>query len=122
MFTKKVTYTDFIGNERTEELNFHMNKAECMEFLAEHEIVKDDFKTMIMTVKELILRSYGEVSQDGRRFVKTRENQEAFYQTEAYSTLYMEFVNDENALSEFISKVIPFNIAQKTESSDLSLV
>lgn len=116
MITKKVTYEDFNGNKRTDELNFHMNKAECVEFLAMNDTSSDDFKTMVITIRDLILKSYGEVSPDGRRFIKSEEKSKAFYQTEAYSTLYMELVNDENEMDEFMRCVIPSDLAQQLDN------
>lgn len=116
MISKKVTYSDFNGNERAEELYFHMNKAECVEFLATNETFSDDFKTMVITIKDLILKSYGEVSQDGKRFIKSEEKSKAFYQTEAYSALYMELAGDEGAMEAFINGVIPSDLAQQVNS------
>lgn len=116
MITKKVTYTDFMGNERNEDLHFHMNRAECVEFLAEFEAFGDDFKTMVIAIKDLLLRSYGVISADGKRFIKSEENSTAFYQTEAYSIVYMELANDEKAMNDFIAGIIPADLAEKLNS------
>lgn len=119
MITRTVKYKDFNGNERTEELFFHMNKAECVEFLATKETFSNDFKTMVIVIKDLILKSYGEISTDGRRFVKDEEKTNAFYQSEAYSTFYMDLVNDEKVMDEFINGVIPSDIAQKVNENQI---
>lgn len=113
MIQKTITYTDFNGTERTETFNFHMNKAECMEFLAEHKTDGGDFATLITTLKDLILKSYGEVSMDGKRFIKSEEAAIAFYQTEAYSTLYMELGNDEKLADAFFKGVIPNDLVEQ---------
>lgn len=116
MIQKKVDYIDFNGNERSEVLFFHMSKAECIEFLASNETFSDDFKTMVITIKDLILKSYGEASQDGKRFIKSEEKANAFYQSEAYSSLYMSLINSEKDMNEFINGVIPVDIAQSLNS------
>lgn len=58
-------------------------------------------------VKEIILRSYGEKSEDGRRFIKSKEISEAFYQTDAYSELFTKFMTDAPSLTEFIKAILP---------------
>lgn len=115
MITKTVTYTDFNGTERTETLHFHMNRAECVEFLASVESFNEDFKTMVLTIKDLLLKSYGEISTDGKRFIKSEEKYLAFYQTEAYSTIYMELADDPDAMTAFINGVIPADLREKLD-------
>jgi hypothetical protein len=66
---------------------------------------KDNAKIMEI-YKDLILRSYGIKSEDGRRFIKTKELRDEFEQSEAYSELLMELLSSEDAQSEFINKII----------------
>lgn len=110
MIKKTVTFKDFNGLERTETYHFHMNQAECMEFLAEHKTSGGDFSTMVTTLKDIILKSYGEIALDGKRFVKSEEATLAFYQTEAYSKIFMELGNDDEAANKFIEGVIPADL------------
>lgn len=117
MIKKTITYTDYDGNERTEDFYFNLTKAEVMEM----EMMTDgglektinkiiqttDTKRIIELFKSIILKSYGEKSLDGRRFIKNDEIREAFSQTEAYSQLFMELATDAKAASEFVNGVIP---------------
>lgn len=117
MLRKTITYTDFNGNERTEDFYFNLTKAE----LTEMEMVTDggltnklqrivdtnDTKSMIDTFKDIICRSYGVKSEDGKRFVKNDELRNAFVQSEAYSELFMELVTDPEASAAFINGIIP---------------
>lgn len=120
MLRKTITYTDFNGNERTEDFYFNLTKAE----LTEMEMVTDggltnklqrivdtnDSKAMIDTFKDIICRSYGVKSEDGKRFVKNDELRNAFLQSEAYSELFMELVTNPEASVAFVNGIIPQNL------------
>lgn len=59
-------------------------------------------------VKDIILRSYGEKSEDGRRFIKSKEIANAFYQTDAYSELFMKLMTGGGeTLTSFVKAVLP---------------
>lgn len=117
MLIKNITYTDYDGNERNETFYFNLSKAELMELemsidggWAERiqQIVNaKDVPTLSKIFKDLILRSYGEKSPDGKRFVKSAALSEAFTQTEAYSELFMELITDPDAASAFMNGILP---------------
>lgn len=117
MLKKTITYTDYNGTERTEDFYFNLTKAEAMEWemskagglaeLIKKVVAAQDMPTLIGLFKELILKSYGEKSLDGKRFVKSKELSEAFSQTEAYSQLFMELATDADKASEFVNGIVP---------------
>jgi hypothetical protein len=117
MIKKTITYTDYDGNDRTEDFYFNLTKAEVMEMemmtdgglqkMIEKIIQTSDTKKIIEIFKGIILKSYGEKSPDGRRFIKNDELRDAFSQTEAYSQLFMELATDAKAATDFINGVIP---------------
>jgi len=126
MFKKAITYTDYDGNERTEDFFFNLNKAELIEFnyfvdggmekFLQQVVKKEDTKAMIDLIKELIRRAYGEKSADGLRFVKFKDGHnlaDDFMQTEAYSELFVELTSDEKKVSEFINGIIPRKMAEE---------
>lgn len=120
MYKKIVKYTDYNGVERKEELYFNLTKAE----LTDMELSKDGgmvafIKKITSTMngrelskmfKDLILMSYGEKSDDGRRFIKSSAISEAFSQTEAYSQIYMELLTDYDAAQAFVNGIMPADI------------
>ena len=57
--------------------------------------------------KDLIARSYGEKSGDGRRLVKSKELSRAFMETPAYDELFMKIATDTNFATDFVSGVMP---------------
>lgn len=117
MYVREVTYTDYDGVERTEKFHFNLTKAELMdlEFSVAggyYETVQEAQKNHDATklyefYRDLILRSYGEKSEDGRRFVKSKEKALEFTQTEAYSIIFMDLLTNENTITEFIASAVP---------------
>ena len=71
-------------------------------------IVKaNDIPAIADIVEEFILKSYGEKSSDGKRFIKSEELTTAFTQSEAYSVLFMELATDDKAAADFINGIMP---------------
>lgn len=111
------TYTDYNGNERTEDFWFNLSKAECMEMNLMTEggldaylqkiIDTKDIPKLITQFKELVLKAYGEKSADGRRFMKNDEIRQAFSETEAYSMIFMDLVTDAKAAADFVNGIVP---------------
>ena len=123
MLKKTITYTDYNGNERTEDFYFNLTKAEIMEMelsitggLAEmiSRIVNaKDTPALAKIFKDLVLKAYGEKSADGRKFVKSDAIATDFAQTEAYSQLYMELALDADAAAKFVNGIVPANMDQQ---------
>ena len=57
---------------------------------------------------DFIARCYGEKSDDGRRFIKSKELSEAFMQTEAFSNLMLELLSDKDGkvAADFVNAVV----------------
>lgn len=125
MLKKTITFTDYDGNERTEDFYFNLSKAEILEMnLAtegglEKKVAKitatQDTKKIVELFKTIILDSYGEKSDDGKRFIKSQELKDAFSQTEAYSELFMELATNDKAAAEFINGIIPAKLAEEAQ-------
>ena len=117
MLKKTMTYTDYNGVERTEDFYFNLTKAEVMEMemstsgglseMINKIVATQDAPAIIKIFKDIILKSYGEKSLDGKKFVKSEELSNAFSQTEAYSMLFMELATDAEAASNFINAIVP---------------
>jgi len=112
-----ITYTDYNGEERTEDFYFNLNKAEIMEMnlnvngaLSEYYkrlVDLHDGKQIAEEYKNLILKAYGEKSLDGRRFIKSQQLRDEFEQTEAFAELYMQLATEDGAAARFIEGVLP---------------
>lgn len=125
MLKKTVTYKDFNDEEVTEDLFFHLSKAELVEMEMAHEgglsaalkriIDAEDGKAIIAEFKEIILGSYGKKSPDGRRFIKNQQIREEFESSEAYSTLFMELVTETQSAIDFINGIVPAGMAEEAQ-------
>ena len=121
MIKKTITYTDYNNVERTEDFYFNLTKAEIMEMemsveggFAERLQKIVDSKSapaIIQTFKELVLKAYGEKSDDGKRFMKSPEIADAFSQNPAYSEIFMELAMDADAAQKFINGIVPSDMA-----------
>lgn len=131
MIKKQITYTDYDGNERTESFWFALNQAELLEMNLEKNgglsnmitriTETNDFAELSRILNDLIRRSYGVKSDDGKRFVKSPAMTEEFMQTEAYSEMFTELVTDAGATSEFIQGIIPQKLAAQVMAEQKKL-
>ena len=122
MLKKTIKYVDYNGVERSEDFYFNLSKAELTEMQLETEggfdayikriVNEKSTPALIKIFKDIILRSYGVKSDDGKRFVKSDKLREEFSQTEAYSELFMELASNADAASEFITAIIPAEISK----------
>lgn len=122
MLKQTVTYTDFNGEEVTEDLYFHLSEAELVEMELSHEeglstalqriIDTEDGKEIIKEFKAILLGSFGKKSPDGKRFVKNAQIREEFESSEAYSTFFMSLVTDAGVASDFINGVMPRKLVE----------
>ena len=135
MIKKTISYTDYNGVDRTEDFYFNLTRSELveMDFSAEGgleayitKIVQaQDGKEIIGILKNLITKSYGEKSLDGKYFTKSEELSNAFASTEAYDILFMELATNAEAAAEFVNSVIPKSLREtieNKESKDLTIV
>ena len=128
MLKETLKYTDFDGNEREEDFYFNFTKAELMQMELSveggfHSFIDSIMRAqnvteLIRVFKDLIDRSYGVKSPDGRRFIKNPEVLADFASTEAYSDLFMKLATDTNAASRFVNGIFPASlqagVAQET--------
>ena len=125
MLKKTFVYTDYNGNKREEDHYFNLSKAECMEMelstnggmksYLERIVKEQDQEKIVKIFKELILKSYGIKSDDGKHFRKSPEISADFASTEAYSDLFMELATDADAAAKFITAVLPSNMDEAAE-------
>lgn len=125
MLKKTITYVDYNDQKRTEDYWFHLTKSELIELDASNEgglettirkIIKEtDTKRIVELVKDLVLKSYGEKSADGKRFVKSKEAAEAFMQTEAYSQLFVDLISDPDQMTAFFKGAIPQDVREQAD-------
>lgn len=117
MIKKTISYSDFNGNELTEDFYFNLSPAEVIEMelgtvggfneFVQKIVQAADVPALSKLFTDFILKAYGEKSPDGKRFIKSEEMSIAFKQTDAYSQLLMELIADTDAAIEFVNGVFP---------------
>ena len=117
MVKRKITYRDFNDTERTETFLFHLTEMEIAELemsedggyaeMIQRIVDAKEQKEIVKVFKQLILMSYGEKSDDGKRFVKNDALREAFSQTAAFSQMFMELATDADKAGEFVTGIMP---------------
>lgn len=127
MLRKPITYTDYNGVVRTETFYFNLNETELLEMqlgvdgglgeMLTKIIDAKDQPIIMKLVKEIILKAYGEKSDDGRHLYKSEERSLAFSQTQAYNQLFLELVQNDEAAAKFINAIIPSDLSDKLKDN-----
>lgn len=130
MFTKKIKYTDFSGETREEEFLFNMSKSDIVQWqfsikggideLFKKAVNEQDQSALVKLMKDLIHRSYGERSLDGKRFEKRRNGvdlADEFEQTAAYDELFMELLQNTDAVTAFINGIMPADLVAQVNAA-----
>lgn len=121
------TYTDYNGVKRTEDFYFHFTQAELLKMemgvkggLAE--MVKraaqtQDAPTIIKVFEDLVAKSYGVKTLDGRGFDKRPEVVQEFLQTEAYSQIFMRLATNDEEAAKFVNGVVPADMREQAAAA-----
>lgn len=134
MIKKTVSYYDFDNNHRTEDLYFNMTKSELLEFafdlpedmtnmIDKPEDINDETAKKLIEkignagiyrfVKDLIIKSYGVKSSDGRRFIKDEQTVKEFTQSLAFDAFMLDLFSDDKKATAFINGLIPNDMAKQ---------
>lgn len=116
MHKEIITYNDLNGVQRTEDFYFDLSKPEIVKMQASAKggydvqlksIAADLNGAKIMEFFEnFIAKSYGEKSEDGRRFMKSDEISRSFMETPAYEVLFEKLVTDDKYAADFVNAVM----------------
>lgn len=133
MIAKTIKYKDFNGNEREDKFFFNLTQAEITEMELSVDggfgdkikaiVAAKDTPEIIKIFKDLLLKSYGEKTADGKRFRKTDDNGNklaiAFSETEAYSKLFMELATNDEAAAEFVNGIMPAELDKEAIKAEV---
>lgn len=127
MLKKTMTYEGYNGESITEDFYFSLSKAELieMEMVAEggsysdlmaNIVAEEDKQKILDTFKDIILRSIGRRSEDGRRFIKNQEIRDEFEQTPAFGDLLVEFYTESDQAALFVAGIVPSDLGDKVKA------
>lgn len=127
MLKKTIKYVDYDNNEREEDFYFNLSQAELttmqmsevggLEKKLDNIIKAQDAPRIMEMFRDIIRRSYGVKSPDGRRFIKSEALSDEFEQTEAYSILFMELCTNADAAASFVQGILPKDLADEVKKA-----
>lgn len=125
MYSRKVKYEDFDGNQQEETLYFHISKAELYDLESKEETSFSkmlielgnnlDGAKIVSTFKTLIIKSYGIKTEDGKHFKKSPSIVEDFIYSAAYDQLFTELMEDPEDALKFLAAILPLDNDQKAK-------
>lgn len=120
MLKKTIKYKNYDGVEKEKDFFFNLKKSELIDLQFKtskgfleyiEEIIKAEDSSEIWKVfRDIVLLAYGEKSDDGERFMKSPEISRAFEETEAFSVLIMELIENEGSAADFINGIMPSDL------------
>lgn len=130
MLKETISYIDYNDVERKEDFYFNLNKAELMNMsLSVDGGLEAKIRKIIQTknvpelqkiFQDLILKSYGQKSDDGKRFIKSEELTKEFTESEAYVNLYMELSMNAEKAVKFINGIMPKDYVKEMDKIDIN--
>lgn len=127
MLKMAVKYLDFNDNERVEDFYFNLTRVEFMRWQAQagkdlvesmrEAVTNNDFNSILKYFEELIKRSYGVKSDDGRHFIKDSAKTRDFMNSSAYDELFWRLSQSPEETKRFIEGVVPKTLSYAEDSS-----
>lgn len=136
MYTKTLTYDNFLGQKITKTFYFNISSAEFLQkSVDENDAVFDLMQKLqqnlnqteqgqiaLKVISKLIELGYGEVSDDGESFVKVDNNGVLLYKkfvgTIAFDKVFMELITNNEEATKFIQNVLPVEELQKLSNAN----
>jgi hypothetical protein len=126
MIKKTLTYQDLDGNSVDEEFYFSLSMPEITMMEVSHSngleeylqnIIKSkDGAAIITAMQDMVAMSVGKRSENGRFVEKSSLITQSFMQSGAYEEFFLELVTNADAASEFITGIVPKDMAARIES------
>ena len=128
MLKKTITYTDFEGNQRTEDHYFNLSKSELMRMELSTEgglgkklesiAASENVPKLIEMFEMLIKSSYGVKSDDGKKFIKNDKITEEFINSAAYDELFMSLITNTDEAITFFKSIMPGDVQSSMDNDD----
>lgn len=128
MFSRTFNYTGYDGLPHQDTWWFNLSEAELykmelgsvggMQGVMNKLLRQDEPGKIVDMFENLILSAVGERSVDGRKFIKNEEIRQDFFQSKAYSDMFVEMVKDSSKLAEFLRGAIPEEVAAALDKAE----
>lgn len=129
MLTQTIDYIDYNDQPQSDTVYFNLTKAELTKMelsteggygaLLERIGKSNDNAEIIKYLDDIIKRSFGRKHEDGKQFVKSAEEYEAFLSTEAYSVFFMHLITDTEFATTFVNGIVPASLLAAVEETNV---
>ncbi len=116
MLKKAIKYVDFDGKKQEETLYFNLTEPEIVRLDVQFKGGLEEYinnldenvnpQDILSLFEEVLRASFGEKSDNGRYFIKDPETADLFYQSAAYSALFVELVKDADKAAAFFNALL----------------
>lgn len=124
MLKQPISFTDFNGETREEDIYFNLTEAELVDWQADSEeglqkemmdaVKSKDMRKLLDFIKTLVFKAYGERDKDGIHFNKSPEISQRFVNSAMYSPLLMALFADEGTTTTaFVNGLMPPDLVKK---------
>jgi len=130
MLKEMIEYETFDGTKVTEPFYFNLTKAEIAELSVskgedgqdisaylQSIVNSNDNQKILRSFKWILGKAYGVRSEDGKHFIKKPEYAEEFFTSEAFSELFMHFMNDADYAAKFINAILPKDVVESMNAN-----
>ncbi len=132
MLKERVDYKDFDGNDCAIDLYFNISRPELIDLQFSTEgglrahieriALTKDVKELYNLVTEIVIKSYGERTPDGKSFIKKtpdgRYLGEMFLYHAAYEPFFLKLIENETNIANFINAVTPTLTDEERKESE----
>lgn len=136
MYKKTLTYTNYNGEEITEDLYFHLNQRDLIKITAKfakgiknakdvdltiisQQILQEgDWPRVVELLEDCILGAYGVRTPDGQQFIKSKEVRDNFEYSIAYAEMFDQMLSDPKEMQAFMKNVVD----SKSSNSNVTAV
>lgn len=130
MFKLEIEYTDYNGNDVKENVFFHFTQDEMFAFIRENrDVLKGEMSKAVSEqdwllaynfIRKLVLKSYGEKSKDGLRFVKNEDTRLNLIETPRMDAIVDKVFGDEKTAQTFVRAIIPPKMVELLDQREAS--
>lgn len=125
MLKRTIKYKNFDEEDVEDVFYFNLSKPEIVELSVEGEggfgkllqriVEEKNNRELVKQFKHIILMAYGVKSEDGNQFIKTDELRSAFSHHAAFQALYMELLEKEDAMADFVNGILPKDMPKQDQ-------
>ena len=122
MLIHKISYIDLNGVTCEDTLYFNLSKVDIAKLQVKGDgTFIDQLKGWLKDKKienvfnffyNLVLDSYGEKSEDGKRFIRTPEMRKQFEESRAFDEFFADVISTDEKMTNFVRAVIPYTLPE----------